>query len=148
MYERLHDNNVKPTFEEAIDFLGEGKALFKTIDAYLVNELNAEKKIAFSNHDKCWCMGYQFDQKSVCEIYFEKGAVFVVIGFSLAKNNINAFENMYNSLSDYGKTCVDKSPWRRVGFVEYRVLSEEHLNDLTIMLNCRANQKYRKKSSK
>jgi glycyl-tRNA synthetase (class II) len=148
MYERLKNNNTKPNYEEAMEFIGTGKELFEKIDSFLVNELNAEKEIEFSNHDKCWEMGYRVKERLICGIYFEKDAVFVVIKFSLAKDNIKGFEDMYNSLSQYAKVCVDSSPWRHVGFVEYRVLTIEHLDDLKIMLKCRANEKQKRKQIK
>jgi hypothetical protein len=148
MYERLNDNAIKPNLQEAMEFIGSSKELFENIDNFLVNELNADKEIEFSGHDKCWGMGYHVKEKPICGIYFEKDAVFVVVGFSLAKDNIKGFENMYNSLSPYAKMCVDNSPWRHVGFVEYRVLTTEHLDDLIIMLNCRANQKQKRKPIK
>lgn len=148
MHERLNDKDNKPTVEQAMNFIGTGKEIFENIDDFLINEFNAEREIGFSNHDKCWCMGYNVNERGICSNYFEKGANFIVIGFSLAKNNITNFEDMYNSLSPYAKKCVDDSPWRHVGFVEYRVLTAEHLNDLFIMLKCKATEKYKKKPAK
>ena len=148
MYERLNDINTKPNYEEAMGFIGASKNLFESIDNFLVNELNAEKEISFTAHDKCWGIDYQVNKKLLCGIYFEKDSVFVVVKFSLAKENLKGFENMYNSLSPYAKMCVDSSPWRHVGFVEYRVLTAEHMDDLIKMLKCRANEKQKRKLTK
>ena len=148
MYERLNDINTKPNYEEALRFINSSKDLFESIDNFLVDELNAGKEIGFSAHDKCWGIDYQVNEKLLCGIYFEKDSVFVVVKFSLAKDNIKGFENMYNSLSPYAKMCVDSSPWRHVGFVEYRVLTAEHIDDLITMLKCRANEKQKRKSTK
>ena len=62
--------------------------MFESIDNVLVNELHAKKEISFSAHDKCWKIGYRANKKLICEIYFEKDSVVIVIKFSLAKNNI------------------------------------------------------------
>lgn len=148
MFERLIDKNIKPNYEQAVEFIGTKKDLFENIENYLIDDFNAEKEIGFSSHDKCWGISYYINTKPICTIYFEKDSVFVVIGFSLAKDNIKGFENMYNSLSPYAKMCVDNSPWRHVGFVEYRVLFIEHLDDLNLMLKCRISQKHKVKLTK
>ena len=145
MFERLTDINIKPNYGQAIELIGTKKGLFEDIEKFIIDELNAEKEIGFSSHDKCWGIDYQVNKKLICGIYFEKDSVFVVIKFSLAKDNIKDFENMYNSLSPYAKMCVDSSPWRHVGFVEYRVLAPEHIDDLIIMLKCRANERQKRK---
>ena len=128
--------------------IGKSEGLFEIIDNFLTNELNAEKEISFSRHDKCWGIDYQANTKPICVIYFEKDSVFAVVKFSLAKDNIKDYENMYNSLSPYAKTCVDNSSWRHVGFVEYRALTTEHFDDFMIMLKCRANEKQKRKLAK
>ena len=148
MYERLNDINTKPKCEEALRFIGASKHLFESIDNVLVNELHAKKEISFSAHDKCWGIDYKANKKLSCEIGFEKDSVFIVAKLGLAKGNIKNFENMYDSLSPYAKICVDSSPWRHVGFVEYRVLTAEHIDDLIIMLNCRVNEKQKRKPTK
>lgn len=148
MNERLTDKEKIPTIEQALEFIGLGKAVFEIINSFLINKLGAERKIEFSNHDKCWCMNYNVNDRGICANYFEKDANFIVIGFSLAKSNIGNFDSMYNSLSTYAKNCVDNSPWRHVGFVEYPVLKNEHLEDLYKMLNCKVSEKYRKKQIK
>ena len=55
-----------------------------------------KKEIGFSAHDQCWRIDYKAKKLS-CEIGFEKDPVFMVVKFSLAKDNIKNFENMYDS---------------------------------------------------
>ena len=148
MHERLIDINAKPGYNEAVQFFGAGKELFENIDNFLVNEIKAEKGINFSAHDKCWGIDYNLNNKLICGIYFEKDSVFAVVKFSLAKDNVKNFDSMYNSLSPYAKTCVDNSPWRHVGFVEYRILNVEHIDDLYKMIKYRANEKQKGKTVK
>lgn len=133
MYERLLDKNVKPTMEEFVAHIGIGKELFENIDAFLINELNLEKEIKFDAHSRCWKINFRVKRKYICDIIAEKDAFTIVT--RLSEENI---EKVYDDISLYANKCIDNSPFRHRGWIEYRVLCFEHLEDAKTILKNRA----------
>lgn len=136
MYERLLNKNEMPTMEEFIAYIGRGKELFESIDAFLINEINSEKAIKFDAHSRCWKMSYHIKRKYICDIITEKGAFTIVT--RLTEESIR---NVYDGLLPYAKECIENSPYCHIGWIEYRVLSPQHLEDIKTMLQIRANYK-------
>lgn len=136
MYERLINKNEMPTIEEFLVYIGKGKELFDSIDAFLINEINSVKLIKFDAHSRCWKMSYHIKRKYICDIITEKDAFTIVT--RLAEESIR---NVYDGLLPYAKECIDNSPYRHRGWIEYRVLSDLHLEDIKTMLQIRANDK-------
>lgn len=138
MYERLKDKNNKPTLEESMSFIGAAKELFDNIDRFLVNELNAEKEIKFAAHDRCWGMDYRIKKDVISMLYFEKDAFTVVV-----RLDREGIESAYNDLSSYTKECIENSPFRHRGYIEYRVLNAGQLADIKTILTCRISRKHK-----
>ena len=134
MYERLLNKNEIPTIEEFLAFIGRGKELFDSIDAFLLNEINSVKMIKFDAHSRCWKISYYIKRKYICDIIAEKDAFTIVTRLSE-----ESIRNVYDGLLPYAKECIDNSPYRRRGWIEYRVLSDSHLEDIKTMLQIRAN---------
>jgi|LSQX01.2.fsa_nt_gb hypothetical protein len=135
MFERLKDKNIIPTIEESMEHIGLSKGLFDVLDAFLINELNAGKEIKFSAHDRCWSMDYRTPKNAICGLYFEKDAIMAVV-----RLDNDGIDNVYNNLTPYTKNCIDNSPYRHRGYIEYRVLSSEHIEDIKTILRCRASR--------
>lgn len=136
MYERLINKNEMPTIEEFLVHIGKGKELFDSIDAFLINEINSSKMIKFDAHSRCWKMSYHIKRKYICDIITEKDAFTIITRLSE-----ESFRNVYDGLLPYAKECIDNSPFRHRGWIEYRVLSALHLEDIKTMLQIRANDK-------
>lgn len=136
MYERLINKNEMPTIEEFLVHIGKGKELFGSIDAFLINEINSSKMIKFDAHSRCWKMSYHIKRKYICDIITEKDAFTIVTRLSE-----ESIRNVYDGLLPYAKECIDNSPFRHRGWIEYRVLSALHLEDIKTMLQIRANDK-------
>lgn len=134
MHERLLNKNEMPTIEEFLAFIGERKKLFDSIDAFLINEINSVKVIKFDAHSRCWKISYYIKRKYICDIITEKDAFTIVTRLSEV-----SIRNVYDGLLPYAKKCIDNSPYRRRGWIEYRVLSDLHLEDIKTMLQIRAN---------
>lgn len=134
MYERLINKNEMPTIEEFLAFIGKGKELFDSIDAFLINEINSVKMIKFDAHSRCWKISYYIKRKYICDIITEKDAFTIVTRLSE-----ESIRNVYDGLLPYAKECIDNSPYRHRGWIEYQVLSDLHLEDIRTMLQIRAN---------
>ncbi|WP_029505001.1 DUF3788 family protein [Lachnoclostridium phytofermentans] len=136
MYERLSNKNEKPTMEEFLAYIGEGKELFDNVDAFLLNDINSVKMIKFDAHSRCWKISYHVKSKYICDIITEKDTFTIVTRLS-----DESIRNVYDGLLPYAKECIDNSPYRHKGWIEYRVLSAIHLDDIKTMLQIRANYK-------
>lgn len=134
MYERLINKNEMPTIDELLVYIGKAKELFDSIDAFLINEINSSKMIKFDAHSRCWKMSYHIKRKYICDIITEKDAFTIVTRLSE-----ESIRNVYDGLLPYAKECIDNSPFRHRGWIEYRVLSALHLEDIKTMLQIRAN---------
>lgn len=133
MYERLINKNEMPTIDELLVYIGKAKELFDSIDAFLINEINSAKMIKFDAHSRCWKMSYHIKRKYICDIITEKDAFTIVTRLSE-----ESIRNVYDGLLPYAKECIDNSPFRHRGWIEYRVLSALHLEDIKTMLQIRA----------
>jgi len=135
MYERLSDKKNMPTIEEFTIYIGACKDLFENIDLFLRNELNAEMKLGFSSDSSArgWGIVYKNKSKYFGAIIAEKEAFTVVM--RLTDNQIkNAYDLVLpyaqNYLKNYHRTSNG-------GWVQYRVLSREHLDDVKKILKIR-----------
>lgn len=134
MHERFVNKNKMPTIDEFLSHIEKVKELFDSIDAFLINEINSVKMIKFDAHSRCWKISYHIKRKYVCDIIMEKDAFTIVTRLSE-----ESIKNVYDDLLPYAKECVDNSPYRHRGWIEYRVLSALHLEDIKTMLLIRAN---------
>lgn len=134
MYERLINKKEIPTKEEFLDYMGKSRELFDMVDDFLINELKAEKMIKFDAHSSCWKKSYHIKKKYICDIITEKDAFTIVTRLSE-----ECIGNAYEGLLQYGKECIDNSPYRHKGWIEYRVLNEMHIEDIKRILKSRVN---------
>lgn len=132
MYERLLNKNEMPTMEEYLNYISNAIDLFEIIDAFLINEINTEKMIKFDAHSRCWKMSYHIKSKYICDIIAEKDAFTVV-----TRLPEEIIRNVYVSLLQYAKECIDNSPYRHRGWIEYRVLNAIHIEDIKAILQAR-----------
>ena len=137
MYERLSNKNETPTIEELLTHIGKAKEMFEIIDNYLTDELKAtEKKIYFDKHDKGWAVSYHAKKDYVCNIVMEKDAFLFVT--RLSEENL---KKAYDDVSEYAKECIDTSPYRHRGWIEFRMLEMENLTEAKMLLQIRVSGK-------
>ena len=137
MYERLANKNETPDMEQLLSHIGKAKELFAIINTYLMDELaTTEKKIYFDVHDKGWAIGYRTKKDYVCNIVMEKDAFIFVT--RLSEDNI---KKAYDCVSTHAKECIDNSPYRHRGWLEYRALEMENLKDVKRLLQLRVSGK-------
>ena len=135
MYEKLSDKNNIPTTEEFIAFIGTCKELFENIDLFLTNELNTEKALRYSSDSNVRGWGIKYNKKSkyFCDIIAEINAFTVVMRLTDAQ-----IKKAYDEVLPYARECLKN--YQRTsngGWVQYRVLSMEQLNDVKKILQIR-----------
>ena len=137
MYERMLNKQQKPSYEEFIDYCGDSKKLFEKVDDFLLNELRAEKSLRFPYGNRYgWSMKYFIKSKHICDIFAEKDA-FVVM---LRLTNVQ-FEKVYEKLTNYAKDVINnKHPCNEGGWIQYRVLTLQDLDDIKSLLQLKINK--------
>ncbi|MDD3400975.1 MAG: DUF3788 domain-containing protein [Eubacteriales bacterium] len=131
MYERMLDKQQKPTYEEFINYLGNTKSLFEQLDNYLLLDLKSEKQLRFPYGNKYgWSMKYFIKRSHICDIFAEKGAFSVMLRLTNKQ-----FLEVYNTMSEYTKQFIDdKYPCGEGGWIHYRVLNPNNLQDIIVLL--------------
>lgn len=131
MYERMLDKQHQPSFDELAEYCGDSKDLFKQINDYLINEIGTDSLIRFPyGNSYGWGLKYSIKRKHICDIFAEKEAFTIMLRLT----NIQ-FDQVYNNLTDYTKEYIDnKYPCGEGGWIHYRVLEGQHLNDIKELL--------------
>ena len=138
MYERMLDKQKQPTFDEFTAYCGDGKKLFEKADVFLTSQLHADKEMRFpyGNHYG-WGMKYFIKAKHICDIFAENGAFTVMLRLTDAQ-----FHKIYEESLPETKALIDnKYPFGSGGWIHYRVLDEQHLEDVCKMLCLKAGVK-------
>jgi len=127
MYERMLNKQEQPTFEDLINHCDEMGSLWLELDERLVSEFAVEKLIRFPyGNEYGWGVKYSRKSKHICDIFAENGAFAALFQVSQ-----KAMDMVYDELSDYAKEIWDdRSPCKGGGWIEFRVLNHEQLNDL------------------
>jgi len=127
MYERMLNKQEQPTFEDLINHCDEMGSLWLELDERLISEFSVEKLIRFPyGNEYGWGVKYSRKSKHICDIFAENGAFAALFQVSQ-----KAMDMIYDELSDYAKEVwADKSPCKGGGWIEFRVLNHEQLNDL------------------
>lgn len=136
MYERLLEKTLSPTFTDLLTYSGDCSKLWLVLDDYLQNEYSAEQQIRFPYGNKYgWSSKYSLKNRHICDVFAENGAF--AVHFRVSNACLNT---VYDGLSDYSKEICDaKYPCGEGGWLTYRVLSQEHLNDVKIILRAKIN---------
>lgn len=137
MYERMLDKQHQPTMDEFTAYCGASKILFEEINNYLLSELNADQQLRFPyGNDYGWSLKYFMKNKHICDVFAEKDAFTVMLRLT----NIQ-FKKVYNDVTDYTKKYIDnKYLCGEGGWIHYRVLTDEHSNDIKKMLKLKINK--------
>lgn len=138
MFERMLDKNQKPSIEEFISYCGSTKELLKGLDIFLTDNLELDKLLRFPyGNNYGWGIKYFKKNKHVCDIFAEKDAFTVMIRLDNSQ-----YEKVYNDLFPYTKEFIDKKyPCGNGGWIHYRVLVAEHLEDIKTLLRLKVNNR-------
>lgn len=73
---------------------------------------------------------YFIKSKHICDIFAEKDAFSVMLRLSDRQ-----FSSVYHGVSEYSKQLIDgRYPCSDGGWIHYRVLTPDHLQDIKVML--------------
>lgn len=135
MYERMLDKQNKPSIEEFSAFLGASRELFEQADGFLTHQLKLEKLMRFPyGNSYGWGIKYFIKKKHICDIFAEKDAFTAMLRLSSSQ-----YDSVYHELLPYTKEYIDnKYPCGSGGWIQYRVINQEHLEDLKKMLLVKA----------
>ena len=127
MYERMLNKIQTPTFDNLIAYSGDSGPLWLALESYLESEFNISKQIRFPyGKDYGWSVKYSVKSKHICDVFAENGAFTALFQISTA-----AMETVLHELGDYAKDVwEDKSPCASGGWISFRVLNSEQLEDL------------------
>ena len=136
-YERMLDNATTPSFADMQEYVGERGRLWAEFGQRVSEICPVQTKIRFpyGNSDG-WSVRYGLEGKSnkhICDTFAEKGAF--TVHFRISNTQL---DRVYQELSDYSKAvCDNKYPCGDGGWLKYRVLTEENLNDMLIILSAK-----------
>jgi len=140
MYERMLNKQEEPAFEDLISYSGESGSLWLALDKYLEDEFNAKRLIRFPyGKEYGWGAKYSAKSKHVCDVFAENGAFTALFQIS-----DRAMETVLDEIDDYAKQIWEnKHPCASGGWIEYRVLPNEHeqLRDLQKILRAKITSK-------
>lgn len=132
MYERMLDKLHKPTFEEFQSHCGDLGNLLVEMDCFLSNELNCDQLLRFPyGNSYGWGNKYYIKSTHICDLFAEKNAFTIMLRLT----NLQ-FRSHYDEMSNYTKNSIDgKYPCGEGGWIHYRVLREEHVEDIKKLLH-------------
>lgn len=131
MYERMLDKQIVPTIEEMITYCGESSKQFIKLNSFLADHRGTQQEIRFPYGNKYgWSVTHRKKKKLICDIFAEKDAFTVMLRLTN-----DQFESLYDELLPYTQEYIrNKYPCGDGGWIHYRVLNEEHLNDIEKLL--------------
>ncbi|MBU5311961.1 DUF3788 domain-containing protein [Tissierella carlieri] len=132
MYERMLDKLKEPSLNEMIKYCGITGELFECLNQEILFKYKTEFKIRFpyGNHYG-WGIKHKFKNEHICDIFPEKDAFTIMI--RLTNKQI---DKIYWELSAYTQEiCDNKYPCGEGGWLKYRVVSNEYMEDAFKLLN-------------
>ena len=134
MYERMLNKQEIPTFDDLIRYSGESGTLWLELDRHLESEYKISRQIRFPyGKDYGWSAKYSVKSKHICDIFAENGAFAAF--FQISFKAMNA---VYGELGNCAKQVWEnKYPCSSGGWIEFRVLNSEQLQDLKKIIHAK-----------
>lgn len=131
MYERILDKLENPSFDDMVQHCEKAGIYFSGLNNFLWEEYGTKSVIRFPyGNNYGWGVKHELKNKHICDIFAEKSSVTLMLRLPNKK-----FEEVYPLLSDYSKEiCDNKYPCGSGGWIQYRILTEEHLWDAQKLL--------------
>ena len=131
MYERMLNKQLIPTVEEMTAYCSENAERFSMINDWLTTMFHTDQKVVFPYGNKYgWGIGHYKKKKLMCNIFAEAGAFTVMMRLTDAQ-----YETVYGELKKYTQEQIDnKYPCGDGGWIHYRVLCQEHYEDIKKLL--------------
>lgn len=131
MYERMLDKNIIPTVAEMTKYCAENAERFSAINEWLTSIFSTEQKVVFPyGNNYGWGIGHYKKKKLICNIFAEAGAFTVMMRLTNKQ-----YEVIYDSMNKTTQEQIDKKYLcGDGGWIHYRVVCEEHYDDLRKLL--------------
>ena len=131
MYERMLNKQVVPTIEEMTEYCAENAERFSMLNDWLTTAFCTEQKVVFPYGNKYgWGIGHYKKKKLMCNVFAEAGAFTVMMRVTHAQ-----YEAIYGEMKKYTQEYIDnKYPCSDGGWIHYRVICQEHYEDLKKLL--------------
>lgn len=144
MYERILDKSKEPSFEEMLVYCGDSSALWLEVEKFLCGSYDLVKEVRFPyGKDYGWGVNYKHKNKHICDIHAEAGAFTVFFQI-----RAEAIEKISEQLSDYAlKVWDNRYPCGSGGWMRYRVIKKEQLEDIMKLLTAKVKTKTDKNKS-
>ena len=132
MYERMLNKQETPTIEEMTKFCGENSERFSLLNEWLTSAFQTEQKVVFPyGNNYGWGVAHKRKNKLICNVFAEDNAFTVMM--RLTDKQCKA---VYDQLQKYTQEYIDnKYPCSDGGWIHYRVIREEHFDDIKILLS-------------
>ena len=134
MYERMLNKQEKPTFDEMKIYCGENAERFSLLNEWITVNFSTEQTIAFPyGNNYGWGISHRKKKKLICNVFAEDNAFSVMIRLSDKQ-----CEAVYGKIKKYTQEFIDdRYPCGDGGWIHYRVLSEEHVEDVQILTSAK-----------
>ena len=131
MYERMLNKQETPTIEEMTKFCGENSERFSLLNEWLTSTFQTEQKVVFPyGNNYGWGVAHKRKNKLICNVFAEDNAFTVMMRLTNKQ-----YKAVYDQLQKYTQEYIDnKYPCSDGGWIHYRVISEEHLDDIKTLL--------------
>ena len=132
MYERMLDKTHQPTEVEFLEHCGAAKELFTELDRFMIGEMHTSALLRFPYGNKYgWGYKYAVKSKHICDVFAETDAFTVMV-----RMDNSQFERVYPVLQTCSQKIIDsKYSCGSGGWIHYRVLTAEQLNDIKLIIS-------------
>jgi hypothetical protein len=135
MYERMLNKLNEPSIQEIHDYIG--KSAFLTLNTFEETmkhryDLKRDLRFPFGNNYG-WGFKYSHKTKHLCYVFFEKDAITIML--QISGNLVQKLEKVLPECLPKTKNYWDtRYPCGEGGWIHYRVLNYEELNDVLRLL--------------
>ena len=143
MFERLLNKDLIPNDKDINTFIGEKTSkLLESFEEFLEAKYKIIKDLKFPfGNDYGWGYKYATKSKHICYAFFEKEAF--TITTQIPAVSMEKFKEQYKQLSVKAKQIWEnRYPCGKGGgWIHFRILDGNDLNDIMIFINIRMNRK-------
>lgn len=134
MYERMLNKQAIPTYEELCSYCGSTSELFQSLHSFLAEHYTTMQEICFPyGKEYGWGVTHRKGKKLICDVFAEADAFTVMLRLSNEK-----FDGLYNDVQEDTKKLIDnKYPCGGGGWIHFRILSNEQLQDVKLLLSAK-----------
>lgn len=134
MYERMLNKEIKPSIEDLGLYINSSAERFHMLNAFLSDHYKTTQEIRFPYGKQYgWCVTHRKGKKLICDVFAEAEAFTVMIRLSNQQ-----FDKVYKTVQSETREMIDnKYPCGDGGWIHFRVLTKEQLEDIQTLLHAK-----------